>query len=191
MKNILIAVVFTFNLCAAQQFSFGLVSGVQSFSGNNFMAKTYKSHFFSKIDLRHSFKNKMGVSTYFSFALPKIKTTEFIGNSSTARVTEVGVLALYNINFSKSWDFIPKIGIGYQQLKNTLDADNKKSYFTNGAVYNLGSEFQYRFNEDFSLNASLDYGFVDLSHVQSSRFVDTSYQSSNKIGVSAGVRFLF
>ena len=191
MKNIFICFLFTLNCCYSQQFSVGLVSGVQSFSGNNFMAKTYKNHFFSKVDARQVFKNKIGVGAFFSFALPNIATTEFIGNSSSARVTEFGVLAFYNVALLKKWAFIPKVGIGYHQLKNTLDTDNTKSYFTNGTVYNLGSELQHKFNDDFSLNVSFDYGYIDLSHVKASSLLGTSYQSANKLGVSAGVRFYF
>lgn len=172
--------------------SFGLVVGSKIFFGDNFLAKTYSNKVAFTYDFNKILYRNFGVGIFIKSMQAKPFTTEYVGNSTYAKVIESGLYINYMKKVSARWIFIPKFGIASFTLDNYIKSTIDKkgyNYFTHGTSYYFSPEINYYLNKNLRLCANAEYGFIDLSTVNAnSAVIGTNYNSANQLNFGVGIR---
>ncbi len=172
------------------KFSFRISSSYKVFMGDNFLAKSYKNQIGLVLDANLRLYKNWGVGLFFKTNNAKIKTTEFIGNSTNGRFTEGGPYIFYNKYLCKKWLFVPKIGFGGFNLKNRFlsELDNSKYYYrTNGTSYFVSGGLNYAFNKHIGLSLNTEYGFIQFPNIAANASAaGTGYKNASQFNTELG-----
>ncbi|PZP51933.1 MAG: hypothetical protein DI598_01985 [Pseudopedobacter saltans] len=176
-------------------FSFGVNEGIKTFSGNNFISKSYKTSASTSFDIRFKVYENWGIGGGGEFSSPSIKTIQYVGNSTKAKMSSWFGYVFYKINVGEKWLFVPKIGIYSYSLTNTLESNDFYStydYRTKGNAYFVAPEINYFLTKHISANANIQYSYIKLHDMNANEeAIGISYQKSNQFLTSVGIRFWF
>ncbi len=174
-------------------FSIGTNEGLKSFTGNNFISKTYKASASTTIDIRFRIYGNWGIGGGGEWSSPSLKSLQYVGNSTSATMTNWFGYLFYNVYLGKKWMFVPKIGTGSYRLTNTLEANDyykTYTYSTHGYSYFAAPEINFFLTKHISANAVVQYTYINLRSMNANESViGTNYHKTNQFLGSIGVRF--
>ena len=175
--------------------SFGILLGSKTFYGDNFLTKTYSNRVSFNYDFNKIIYQNFGAGVFYRSTQAKLTTTEFVGNSTFAKITEYGFYINYLKEVGLRWHVLPKIGVSHFALRNRIIStfDNEKyNYFTYGQTFYFSPEIHYLLNKDLRLCANAEYGFINLSSVKGNNMATgTNYNSADQLNLGIGIKIGF
>ena len=176
-----------------ESLSVGVSTGFSTFSGNNFIAKSYNSNIPLTFYLQFPVYSNIGVGFLYQDSRSSLKSTEYVGNSSAGYFNRMGTFGCYYGKLGKRFLVMPMMGVGFLRLKNVLDNslnlnNGSYRYKTNGTYYSVSTDLHYFLNKHVSVFTNVEYSYLDFSGVNASTQNGVSYNSANFYGVQLGVK---
>lgn len=184
------------SLCLAQEhktdssniskFSIGLTTGLDGFSKNSFLSKSYKNFRSTKLDMTYPISNVYGFGFLLEFKTPEIISTAYVGNTKNVFITEIGAFATYKKQFNPRLYFLGMLGISNFNLKNTIRGNYR--YRSTGTKVFAYPELGFKLKPWLSLTAQGNIGYIGF-YINASDKLDTNYKNVFNYGAKLGLRF--
>lgn len=173
-------------------FSLGISYGMDGYCGNSFLSKSYEKTSSVRLDMTFPIVNHFGFGFLLDFKKPKIKDTQYIGNSSDALMTELGVFGTYQFKMSEKVNLFTMAGISNFNLRNTISTDSQKfNYRSKGFKIFIYPELNYAMTPSWNLFLQGNVGYINLHALAVSNRIDAEYNHHLDTGVRIGLRFKY
>lgn len=171
-----------------KKFSVGISLGLESYSTKSFIAQSYDGVKSIRLDMTYPIKDYFGFGFLIEFKSPNIKSTEFVGETQSAMITELGAFATYYIPLSSTLSFTGMAGVSNFNLRNTIITNQKYHYRSTGYKIFVYPELNYKLGNAFSVFTQANLGYINFA-VEANDDLNANYNTAFNYGGRLGLRF--